>query len=54
MKKILAMLMVVSALGASCAAPKPYYETKKGRKKQEYYNDLYYGKHKPFFKDKNR
>ncbi|MFN7488506.1 MAG: hypothetical protein ACK57K_14085 [Chryseotalea sp.] len=54
MRRILGMLVISAVLVASCATPKPYYETKKGRKKQEYYNDLYYGKQKPFFKDKNR
>lgn len=54
MKKIIGMMVIVTLVAASCATPKPYYETKTGRKKQEYYNDLYYGKQKPFFKDKNR
>jgi hypothetical protein len=53
MKKLMLMMLGFGLLLGACASPKPYYETKKGRKKQEYYNDLYYGKQKPFFKDKN-
>ena len=53
MKKLWMAALGVSVLLSACATPKPYYETKTGRKKQEYYNDLYYGKQKPFFKDKN-
>lgn len=29
---------------AACATPKAYYETKEGKRKQKYYNDIQYGK----------
>jgi hypothetical protein len=29
---------------ASCATPKAYYETKEGKRKQKYYNDIQFGR----------
>lgn len=45
MKKIIAFFIGAFLIGAifSCSSPKPYYKTKEGKKKQEYYNKIQYG-----------
>jgi uncharacterized protein YceK len=43
MKRSVVILLVLIML-ASCATPKAYYETKEGKRKQKYYNDIQYGK----------
>lgn len=40
--KILLIGLALIMILASCG-PKPYYETRKGKKKQKYYNDIQYG-----------
>ncbi len=42
------VVLFVSALIvlSSCASPKPYYETKVGKKKQKYYNAIQFGQKK--------
>lgn len=42
MKKLFVLVALIGL--ASCAAPKPYYETKEGKRKQKYYNDIQYGR----------
>ena len=43
MKKIPALLLVLSVILSSCASSKPYYKTAEGKKKQKYYNDIQFG-----------
>jgi len=38
------VLLVALIMFASCATPKAYYETKEGKRKQKYYNDIQFGK----------
>jgi hypothetical protein len=38
------VFIVAFILLASCSTPKAYYETKEGKRKQKYYNDIQYGK----------
>jgi hypothetical protein len=38
------VIIVAFILLASCSTPKAYYETKEGKRKQKYYNDIQYGK----------
>jgi hypothetical protein len=38
------VIIVALILFASCSTPKAYYETKEGKRKQKYYNDIQYGK----------
>ena len=43
MKKLL--LVLVAFMGfAACTAPKAYYQTKEGKRKQKYYNDIQFGR----------
>ncbi|MBX2897767.1 MAG: hypothetical protein KF763_20160 [Cyclobacteriaceae bacterium] len=42
--KQLAFILVALITLSACAAPKPYYETKEGKRKQKYYNDIQYGR----------
>lgn len=43
MKKL--MFVLVALIGfTACTAPKAYYETKEGKRKQKYYNDIQYGR----------
>ena len=43
MKKMIAMLVVIALVIGACGSSKPYYKTKKGKKKQKYYNDIQFG-----------
>lgn len=43
MKRLLLILTLFGILASCNVNPKPYYETKKGKKKQKYYNDIQYG-----------
>lgn len=44
MKRILGIFaLAVVILASSCSTPKPYYQTKKGKKKQKYYNEIQFG-----------
>jgi len=43
MKKLIVMGLALLML-ASCATPKAYYETKEGKRKQKYYNDIQFGR----------
>jgi hypothetical protein len=40
--KILAVALLSSFVFASCG-PKPYYQTREGKKKQKYYNEIQFG-----------
>jgi hypothetical protein len=42
--KQFAFILVALIMLSACAAPKPYYETKEGKRKQKYYNDIQYGR----------
>ncbi|MBN8577070.1 MAG: hypothetical protein KF775_15695 [Cyclobacteriaceae bacterium] len=42
--KQLAYILVAVVMLSACATPKPYYETKEGKRKQKYYNDIQYGR----------
>jgi hypothetical protein len=42
MKKFVVMGLAL-LMFASCATPKAYYETKEGKRKQKYYNEIQYG-----------
>lgn len=42
MKKIAGVFVAMIILFSACAT-KPYYETKEGKKKQRFYNDIQYG-----------
>jgi hypothetical protein len=42
MKKIVGILLVLAVIFTACA-PKSYYKTKEGRRKQKYYNDIQFG-----------
>jgi len=43
MKQFMLFVVVLIMLSA-CATPKAYYETKEGKRKQKYYNDIQYGR----------
>jgi len=43
MKQIIGVFVMALILFSACG-PKPYYQTKEGKKKQRYYNDIQYGK----------
>jgi hypothetical protein len=46
-RKVMKRLMIILAtlIGfTACTAPKAYYETKEGKRKQKYYNDIQYGR----------
>lgn len=44
MKKIAGICIVIAAiLISACSSSKPYYKTRKGKKKQKYYNEIQYG-----------
>ena len=40
--RILIVALLVSFVFAACG-PKPYYQTREGKKKQKYYNDIQFG-----------
>jgi hypothetical protein len=44
MKQKLALFTVAILILSACATPKAYYETKEGKRKQKYYNDIQYGR----------
>lgn len=46
MKRVVNLsLVAVLFLGVfACGSPKPYYKTAVGKKKQEYYNDIQFGR----------
>jgi hypothetical protein len=44
MKQKLALFTVAILMLSACATPKAYYETKEGKRKQKYYNDIQYGR----------
>ncbi|MBX2956573.1 MAG: hypothetical protein KF846_10465 [Cyclobacteriaceae bacterium] len=45
MRKISMLLVLALIFSVACSTvPKPYYETKVGKKKQRYYNAVQYGK----------
>jgi len=48
MKKIVGLFLVTMLFLGACASPKPYYETREGKKKLKHYNRLQFGQ------DKNR
>jgi len=43
MKKGVVLFVSALIILSSCASPKPYYETKVGKKKQKYYNAIQFG-----------
>ena len=43
MKRILLLLTLIGMLASCQVNPKPYYQTKQGKKKQKYYNDIQFG-----------
>ncbi len=43
MKKCVVLFVSALLLLSACATPKPYYETKIGKKKQKYYNAIQFG-----------
>jgi hypothetical protein len=43
MKRIILIGLAV-VMFAACASPKAYYETKEGKRKQKYYNDIQFGR----------
>ncbi|HYF68826.1 MAG TPA: lipoprotein [Ohtaekwangia sp.] len=43
MKRIPIIVTVFALILSACASPKPYYQTKKGKKKQKYYNEIQFG-----------
>jgi hypothetical protein len=42
MKKVFGLLLVAAVLFSACA-PKSYYKTAEGKRKQKYYNDIQFG-----------
>lgn len=44
MKQKFALVVLALIVLMSCATPKSYYETKEGKRKQKYYNDIQYGR----------
>jgi hypothetical protein len=36
-------VVVILLLITSCVSPKPYYQTREGKKKQKYYNEIQFG-----------
>jgi len=50
MKKLVGFILLVLVLASSCVSPKPYYETAEGKKKQQYYNDVFYGRQKQSYR----
>jgi hypothetical protein len=42
MKKVAGLLVAASIIFGSCA-PKPYYKTAEGKRKQKYYNEIQFG-----------
>lgn len=51
MKKHVGIILLVLVVAVSCVSPKPYYETAEGKKKQKYYNDVFYGRQKQVYKN---
>jgi hypothetical protein len=43
MKKSRSLILFALLVLFSSCGPKPYYDTRVGRKKQKYYNDIQYG-----------
>jgi hypothetical protein len=43
MKKVVGILIVVSIIFSACSAPKAYYKTAEGKRKQKYYNEIQFG-----------
>jgi hypothetical protein len=43
MKNWVVPFVLFALLFSACAAPKPYYETRVGKKKQKYYNAIQFG-----------
>jgi hypothetical protein len=50
MKKRLGYFMLALLIGglSSCASPRPYYQTREGKKKQDHYNRIQYGMQKNY------
>jgi hypothetical protein len=50
MKKRVGYFVLALLIGglSSCASPKPYYQTREGKKKQDYYNKIQYGTQKKY------
>jgi len=46
MKKLLVPFIAALIFFSSCCVEKSYYQTKIGKKKQKYYNDLQFGANK--------
>lgn len=44
MKKRFVMFFAGLIIFCACAAPRPYYLTPEGKKKQDYYNDIQFGR----------
>jgi hypothetical protein len=45
MKKLVVICLLLILVLSACG-PKPYYETRTGKKKLKYYNDVFYGRQK--------
>jgi hypothetical protein len=43
MKTRIVILSVFFLFALSSCGPKPYYQTREGKKKQKYYNDIQFG-----------
>jgi len=43
MKKIVGFLLLAMVLLGACASPKPYYDTREGKKKLKHYNRIQFG-----------
>jgi hypothetical protein len=50
MKKRVGYFVLALLIGGlfSCASPRPYYQTREGKKKQDYYNRIQYGTQKKY------
>jgi hypothetical protein len=43
MRKLVVIILWSVAIMLAGCGPKPYYKTKKGKKKQKYYNEIQFG-----------
>jgi hypothetical protein len=47
MKRLLTLLTLIAVLASCNVNPKPAYATRKGKKRQKYYNDIQFGGKRP-------
>ena len=43
MKTRILSLVIIAMIAVTSCGPKPYYQTREGKKKQKYYNEIQFG-----------